>query len=980
MDRCADDVESYLRLTAGLDFARKASLFYKANVNYLTSAGRELIRADPDDLLGFVPRSARDRRIGKAIVEPIAASEHDLQVHIHHEYYTFNDTPRDPDTFAYLQTPHGRSFDDARLELAIRLGLDTLREDGGVELSRWFFIHGHWALNGSDPHECNVVREIEILQRNGCLGDFTQPAGRVHVDSRIDVPYLVDPAPLPKGYDTPASNPTQAAGAGPMAAEKFFIWASATTHRTCSIDTYSPIVQQRLKNPEATALDHARSGVVIDGVLYLKTHCHSLHPIYCQKDGLPTPHADPGVQAELRTLFAAADRIGADVRFLTATEVYDAVVGARTPPARDLVAEFQLSVGSAMEPIGVEVDFTARDGSRVAAPPLAARPTGFPAPSLPATGAVGDHPEIVSHIIPVISAVAVATEAEAPKDEGALINAALASPLMMAADDVQRVNAAACDVALERIASLGAEASGVTGFYGPRARQRQLLQAPEVLCANLVQTCLPDGAIGVRNRVRSRPFVILVGAPWFQCRRAGTQWSETGDRGSHFRGGDERSPTTALAEGRVPQGAETRTGPGGWGGLGDQSARQRHRGPASRFHRRSASFRGRGHRCPAVLCASIIPFGPGRLVQDVRGAWLRSATSRLRTGVGRILSAVHQPPTETGHGRFGHTLAARSAASAVAVRRRVTWRTGRGGRDETWGDRMLRSVPYWPPGPRRWGARRAAGRGLGGPALRAAGEDPLVLAQLGLFHRARSSPGGGLRGAVGRAAAEAALGDLDAARRLLGRTTRLSQADRRLLAANAAPTDPAMALGLLPTTEHVDRAACALAAGDLDLAETCLAAAGGTPQAGYVGAAVASWRGEWRQARSALNHAFVNEGMTPPLAPDSDLPTRLETFGASPAPTCSDGPLVSVVIAARDAESTLAVALGSLIAQTWRTLELILVDDGSQDGTLALARSMARSDPRIRVMSNRRSPGAYGARNTGIEAASGRFIGSARCR
>jgi hypothetical protein len=405
MERCADDVQAYLDMAAPLDFARKATLFYKANVNYLTSGDRELIRADPEDLLGFVPRSARDRRIGRAIVEPIVASNHDLQVHIHHEYYTFNDTPRDADTYAYLQTPRGRSFDDRRLELAVRLGLDTLREDGGVEPARWFFVHGHWALNGSDPHECNVVREIEILKRNGCLGDFTQPAGRTHVDSRIAVPYLVDPTPLPKGYDTPQAHPTVAAGAGQGASERFFIWASELTHRTCSIDTYSPIVQLRLKSPQATALDHARSGVIIDGVLYVKTHCHSLHPLYCAPDGLPMPHADPGVQAELGALFKAADRAGIDVVFLTASEVYDQVVAAPAPAPCDLVKTFDLARGSAMEQIGCTVEFRNHRGATVTAPPLQVRLDAIPAPSLVLERSAEDPVfSIVAHIVPLTPA------------------------------------------------------------------------------------------------------------------------------------------------------------------------------------------------------------------------------------------------------------------------------------------------------------------------------------------------------------------------------------------------------------------------------------------------------------------------------------------------------------------------------------------------------------------------------------------------
>ncbi len=201
MESCVDDVAAYLRETNDLDFARRASLFYKPNVNYLVSDERPLIRADPDNSLGFLPRSSRDLAIGRGIVSQIADSPHELQLHIHHEYYTYNDTARDPETYAYLQTPRGRAFDAARLELAVRLSLGTLVADGGPKLDKWFFIHGHWALNASDPHECTIVREIEILKRNGCLGDFTQPAGRVHVDSRIEVPYLVDPVPASKSYE-----------------------------------------------------------------------------------------------------------------------------------------------------------------------------------------------------------------------------------------------------------------------------------------------------------------------------------------------------------------------------------------------------------------------------------------------------------------------------------------------------------------------------------------------------------------------------------------------------------------------------------------------------------------------------------------------------------------------------------------------------------------------------------------------------------
>lgn len=68
------------------------------------------------------------------------------------------------------------------------------------------------------------------------------------------------------------------------------------------------------------------------------------------------------------------------------------------------------------------------------------------------------------------------------------------------------------------------------------------------------------------------------------------------------------------------------------------------------------------------------------------------------------------------------------------------------------------------------------------------------------------------------------------------------------------------------------------------------------------------------------------------------------------------------------------MAIGSLLAQTWRALEVIVVDDRSTDATLAVAAKFAAGDARVRVLRNQRSPGAYGARNTGVQSAGGAFI------
>jgi glycosyltransferase involved in cell wall biosynthesis len=88
-----------------------------------------------------------------------------------------------------------------------------------------------------------------------------------------------------------------------------------------------------------------------------------------------------------------------------------------------------------------------------------------------------------------------------------------------------------------------------------------------------------------------------------------------------------------------------------------------------------------------------------------------------------------------------------------------------------------------------------------------------------------------------------------------------------------------------------------------------------------------------------------------------------------PAPAAP--PRVSVIMPAYQARHTIAAAICSVLAQTERNFELIIVDDGGADSTLAIARSFA--DPRIRIISQA-NRGLAGARNTGIAAARAPYI------
>ena len=83
-------------------------------------------------------------------------------------------------------------------------------------------------------------------------------------------------------------------------------------------------------------------------------------------------------------------------------------------------------------------------------------------------------------------------------------------------------------------------------------------------------------------------------------------------------------------------------------------------------------------------------------------------------------------------------------------------------------------------------------------------------------------------------------------------------------------------------------------------------------------------------------------------------------------------PPVSVVIPAYNRAATIGAAIESVLAQTWADFELLVVDDGSTDETLAEAARVI--DPRIRLIENPRNMGAAGARNTGISEARGTWI------
>jgi glycosyltransferase involved in cell wall biosynthesis len=87
----------------------------------------------------------------------------------------------------------------------------------------------------------------------------------------------------------------------------------------------------------------------------------------------------------------------------------------------------------------------------------------------------------------------------------------------------------------------------------------------------------------------------------------------------------------------------------------------------------------------------------------------------------------------------------------------------------------------------------------------------------------------------------------------------------------------------------------------------------------------------------------------------------------------TDLDLVTVIVPAYNAAATLDETLRSIRSQTHRELEILVVDDGSKDATMEIARRHAEEDPRLRVISQTNA-GVAAARNRGIAEAKGEII------
>lgn len=82
---------------------------------------------------------------------------------------------------------------------------------------------------------------------------------------------------------------------------------------------------------------------------------------------------------------------------------------------------------------------------------------------------------------------------------------------------------------------------------------------------------------------------------------------------------------------------------------------------------------------------------------------------------------------------------------------------------------------------------------------------------------------------------------------------------------------------------------------------------------------------------------------------------------------------ISIIVPIFNAEKTLSRCIESLIHQTYRNLEIILVDDDSKDNSLVICKKYQLQDKRIKVL-HKHNGGVSSARNAGLDIASGEFV------
>ena len=328
-EKTAKAAEHFAQQTRTSPYAAKLSLFYSTYVPHRLEFGgtdQPDARRAPGDNVVFYQRSPQQDELATNAIRPLVADGlHEMHLHVHHEWWTRNDSHLDSPVSHWVNAHSTGSLDQQRLDLFFSLATAQIARETGAPFSRWGFVHGNWALAGSDRRICQIENELSMIMRHGGFGDFTFPAGRAICDPQIETPFTCRPLDLVRAYDLAEADPSPIShDTRIMQPDRFFIWNSKIKADYSSLDYYYPPNRDRFKKTELMVDNWLKNSVVIGDCLFIKTHAHSMYNYYNMAD--PTsliPHLYPDTVAVFDRLSKACDNAGVELRFVTVNEVME---------------------------------------------------------------------------------------------------------------------------------------------------------------------------------------------------------------------------------------------------------------------------------------------------------------------------------------------------------------------------------------------------------------------------------------------------------------------------------------------------------------------------------------------------------------------------------------------------------------------------------------------------------------------------------
>ena len=112
----------------------------------------------------------------------------------------------------------------------------------------------------------------------------------------------------------------------------------------------------------------------------------------------------------------------------------------------------------------------------------------------------------------------------------------------------------------------------------------------------------------------------------------------------------------------------------------------------------------------------------------------------------------------------------------------------------------------------------------------------------------------------------------------------------------------------------------------------------------------------------AVNAALVGEAMEP-IRVESGTRTPFDRLACRAVAGEHTGPVVTVVVPTFEADDRFDTAMVSLVRQTWRNLQIVVVDDATPGGTPAVVHAWQARDPRVEILRRERNCGTYANRN-----------------